>query len=167
MIASKMATDGQKRLALPTGMAETGCQAEALMTKPRLIFVFALGMLVGASHVHAADFEIGGWENAPAANVRGRVVEIVCSFPPSGYLACRSRPLQTTVDVVLIEVDGSVSRQSVFTNRAGRFKLKVAPNRYYVFAPRPPVLGMLTEPVEITVPPEGVAITLRVEDNTR
>jgi hypothetical protein len=93
-------------------------------------------------------------------------VEVMCSNPPSGYIACRSRPLQTAVDVVLVEVDGSVSRRSVFTNRAGRFRLKVAPNRYYVFEPRPPVLGMPTEAVEITIPPEGTTITLRFTGQT-
>jgi len=97
-----------------------------------------------------------------AAQARGRVVKIVCSNPPSGYIACRSRPLQTTVDVVAVEVDGSVSKRSVTTNRAGRFRIKLAP-RYYVFAARPPELGMPTEPVEITVPPEGVTVTLRVD----
>jgi hypothetical protein len=136
------------------------------MVKPVLFFA-AAGILVGTGNAQAADFEIDALEKAFTANVRGRVVEIVCSYPPSGYVSCRSRPLQTTVDVNLIEVDGSVSRRSLSTNRAGRFSLRVAPNRYYVFAPRPPEVGMLTEPVEITVPPEGVTMTLRVEDTKR
>jgi hypothetical protein len=106
----------------------------------------------------AKEIELEGWHYPRhlAANVRGKVVEIVCSFPPSGYLACRSRPLQTTVDIVLIEVDGSVSRQSVFTNRAGRFKLKVAPNR--------PLLCVRTSNApapEVIARPSKAAITTR------
>jgi hypothetical protein len=126
------------------------------------LLCFAAGTFIGVGHVQSADFEIDHLDDLLGATVRGRVVEVMCSNPPSGYIACRSRPLQTAVDVVLVEVDGSVSRRSVFTNRAGRFRLKVAPNRYYVFEPRPPVLGMPTEAVEITIPPEGTTITLRV-----
>jgi hypothetical protein len=105
---------------------------------------------------------IGGLEEAFAGSVRGKVVTVSCSFARSGYVNCRSTPLQTTVDVAFIEVDGSVSRRSIATNRSGHFRLKLA-SGYYEFAPRPPELGMQTTPVEITVPPEGVAITLKVD----
>ncbi len=120
---------------------------------PLTLFIVALALISGS-------------QEAFAAQARGRVVKIVCSNPTSGYIICRSRPLRTTVDVVAVEVDGSVSKRSVTTNRAGRFSIKLAA-RYYVFAARPPELGMPTEPIEITVPPEGVTLTLRVDVGTR
>jgi hypothetical protein len=67
------------------------------MTKPRLIFFVALGMLVGASHVHAADFEIGGWENAPlrddsllSSTATSKGSRMSAARFPTGYASCIS-----------------------------------------------------------------------------
>jgi hypothetical protein len=116
----------------------------------------------GTAFVLGSLLIIGASEEALAGSVRGRVVTVACSFSSAGYLRCRSRPLQTVVDIAFIEVDGSVARRSVATNRWGRFSVRL-PSGYYEFARRPPELGTQTTPVEITVPPEGVAVTLKVD----
>jgi hypothetical protein len=71
------------------------------MIKPFLCF--ASGTILGVGHVQSADFEIDHLDDVLGATVRGRVVEVMCSNPPSGYIACRSRHLQTAVDVVLVQ----------------------------------------------------------------
>lgn len=107
-----------------------------------------------------------GSQEVLAAQVRGRVVKVVCSGLTSLYITCRSRPLRTTVDVASVKVDGSVSRRRVSTNRAGRFSIRLA-SGYYEFEARPPRLGMPSMPVEVTVPPQGTTITLKVDARTR
>jgi hypothetical protein len=111
--------------------------------------------------IFAASMAISSAGGAHAAHFRGRVVKEACASLTSLYIACRSRPLQTRVEVVLIEVDGSVSRRNVTTSRAGRFGVRLAPG-YYEFVAHPPRRGMRSMPVEITVPPEGTATTLKV-----
>ena len=115
-----------------------------------------------AAVVVAALTVMTGPGDAFAGAVRGKVVKITCSTSRSGYIGCRSRPLPTTMDVTLVEVDGSVSTRSLTTNRSGHFSVKLR-SGYYLFAARPPELGMPTEPVEVTIPPQGSTITLKVD----
>ena len=72
------------------------------------------------------------------------------------------RPLPTAIDIALVEVDGSVSRRRVNTNRSGRFSVKLRFG-YYLFVARPSEFGMPTEPLEVTIPPQGTTITLKVD----
>jgi hypothetical protein len=62
----------------------------------------------------------------------------------------------------LLEIEEIGIEAEPSVHGAGRFTVKIVPNRYYLFAALPPVLGAPTEPVEITVPPEGTTIELRV-----
>jgi hypothetical protein len=134
----------------------------------RVASFIALVLAIGAPPSIAADFEVtrpaAHYKNA-FANIRGRVVLVRCSSPPHGYISCRSKPLYTAVIVTKIDVDGSVWHRRVLTDRKGRFGIKVAPERYYVLSALPPVPGMHTEPVELTVPPQGVATTIRVDED--
>jgi hypothetical protein len=112
----------------------------------------------------SADFEVTR-PHAPkhvSASIRGQVVLARCSSPLHDYISCRSKPLDTAVIVTKIEVDGSVWHRQLMTDRKGRFRIKVVPKRYYVLSALPPVPGMHTEPIELTVPPEGVVTTIRV-----
>jgi hypothetical protein len=122
----------------------------------------AAAVVAGTGSVYGADFTIGR-EGAVGAKVHGKVVSAACRNLRSGYIACRTRPLRATVNVTLVEVDGSVHNRHVFTNRHGRFSVSVKPNRYYVFTPLPLVPGMRPEPLEMTVPPGGTTIELRIE----
>jgi hypothetical protein len=105
----------------------------------------------------------GSGDSAFSGEVRGRVVSIRCPGPTAKYFACSKRALEARVDVVALNVDGSVAGRSVSTNRAGRFRVSLAPG-YYVFWARPPRPGMSSMPVQITVPPEGTTITIEVEN---
>lgn len=131
-------------------------------------YYIALVLAVGASqHAVSADFEVTRphlAKNAPAS-IRGQVVLARCSSPLHGYISCRSKPLDTAVVVTMVEVDGSVWHGRVMTDRKGRFRIKVHPKRYYVLSALPPMPGTHTEPVELTVPPEGVTTTIRVFEN--
>jgi hypothetical protein len=76
-------------------------------------------------------------------------------------LRCRRKRVATTVDVTALAVDGSVTRQTVDTNRSGRFRLRLPPG-YYILWARPPELGMSSMPAEFTVTSAPVDVTLRL-----
>lgn len=132
------------------------------------VCVTALVLAPGAARqAVSADFEVAR-PHVPrnaGASIRGRVVLAKCSSPLHGYISCRAQPLDTAVIVTRVEVDGSVWHRRIITDRTGRFRIKVTPKRYYVLSALPPVPGMHTEPLELTVPPEGVSASIRVEED--
>jgi len=96
---------------------------------------------------------------ANAGEVRGKVVQLLCPTWRALEVRCPIRALQTTIDVVMIAVDGQTSRQTVASDRRGRFRLRLSPG-YYVVAARPPDLGMSSMPAEFTVASSPVNLTL-------
>lgn len=98
---------------------------------------------------------------AVAAEVRGNVIRSLCTGMLVAELRCRRHPVATTIDVTAIAVDGSVTRQTVATNRKGYFRLTLSPG-YYVLWARPPELGVSSMPAEFTVASSPVNLTLRI-----
>lgn len=105
---------------------------------------------------------VAGGTDAFSAQIRGRVVKASCARTHSGYFSCRTHPYCTMVVVTHVRIDGSVSHRRVVTDRKGRFRITVPSKSYFVLAALPPEPGMHTEPLELTVPPEGVSATIRV-----
>jgi hypothetical protein len=96
-----------------------------------------------------------------AGEVRGKVVRSLCIGDLVAELRCRRHSVATTVDVTALAVDGSVTRETVATNRSGHFRLRLAPG-YYILWARPPELGMSSMPAEFTVSSSPVNVTLRL-----
>jgi hypothetical protein len=105
---------------------------------------------------------VTGGTDASSAQIHGRVVKTACARTHAGYFSCRTHPYCTMVVVTHVRIDGSVSHRRVVTDRKGRFRITVPSKSYYVLAAMPPEPGMHTEPLELTVPPEGVSATIRV-----
>ena len=105
---------------------------------------------------------VAGGTDALSAQIRGRVVKASCARTHTGYLSCHTHAYSTIVVVTRVRIDGSVSHRRVVTDRKGRFRITVPSKSYYVLAAMPPEPGMHTEPLELTVPPEGVSATIRV-----